>query len=220
MKRTGSRFEVAVFPLANAVLFPGTTLPLKIIEDRYWKMLEDVQARGWPLAVSLVTPSNGEEVVLNSICGAGEVHFAGQEEKKSEGAPEILVHGNQRIRLCRIIQQEPYLIMEAETVEPENTVDTLSGEGFEELRALVKTWTFINPDIPEHISLMFDNFETLSELTDFFVFHFIKSPREQQLYLDCNSPVQRAEMLSDFLEQDLLKLSRKLTKKRKTMVLH
>ena len=33
--------EISVFPLANAVFFPNTVLPLNIFEPRYKKMVED-----------------------------------------------------------------------------------------------------------------------------------------------------------------------------------
>ena len=36
--------EVSVFPLANAVFFPNTILPLNIFEPRYKKMIEDALA--------------------------------------------------------------------------------------------------------------------------------------------------------------------------------
>ena len=36
--------EIAIFPLANAVFFPNTILPLNIFEPRYKKMVEDALA--------------------------------------------------------------------------------------------------------------------------------------------------------------------------------
>ena len=36
--------EISIFPLANAVFFPNTILPLNIFEPRYKKMVEDALA--------------------------------------------------------------------------------------------------------------------------------------------------------------------------------
>ena len=33
--------KIAVFPLSNAIFFPGTILPLNIFEDRYIKLVND-----------------------------------------------------------------------------------------------------------------------------------------------------------------------------------
>ena len=37
----GLPVEIPIFPLANAVFFPNTILPLNIFEPRYKKMTED-----------------------------------------------------------------------------------------------------------------------------------------------------------------------------------
>ena len=48
--------ELPVFPLPNAVLFPGTTLPLYVFEPRYRQMVEDVLRHGRWIAVALLRP--------------------------------------------------------------------------------------------------------------------------------------------------------------------
>jgi Lon protease-like protein len=221
MGRTNERFEVAVFPLSDAVLFPGVTLPVQIHDEAYRAMLKEVEARGIPLAVSLVNekPGADEELQLNPICGAGQIQRSeATDGSTAERAQEVLIRGDSRVRLLKIIQQEPYLIMEAERVEPEN-----SGMGtveLEEFQALLKTWAFINPDFPDQLAPVFDEFEALGPLTDFFVFHFLKKAPEKQIYLDLISPIRRAERLADFLERDLIRMTRKLMSKRAIRQLH
>ncbi len=41
MKKNNLPNEIAIFPLSNAVFFPGTILPLNIFEDRYIQLIED-----------------------------------------------------------------------------------------------------------------------------------------------------------------------------------
>lgn len=216
-----NRYDVAVFPLFNAVLFPGSTLPIQIIEARYQKMLEDLQAKGWPLAVSLVFPpeSDNGEVLLNTICGAGSVQVMSPEE---EGTSKILVHGERRIRLCSVIQQEPYLVMEAEDLEPEVSTEEFGErrQDFERLQSLVKTWAFLNPRVPDEICPIFDEYHAFDELTDFFVFHFLEDAREKQQYLDCPNALTRAEMLNDKLSEDLERFSKKVERQKRKLLLH
>jgi ATP-dependent Lon protease len=215
MKRSENRFDIAVFPLPNAVLFPGTTLPLQLADDRYNQMLFEIQAREWPLAVSLVTAAEGDELVLNTICGAGQVELFRQ---FPDGHSEVLVHGNQRVRLLRILQTDPYLIMEAERLDPLDRKPTV--EHFENLKRLIKAWVFVNPKIPDELSPVFDEFDNPGELTDFFVFHFLKQALDKQHYLNCTSALKRVEMLSAFLETDLKRLTKRMVSRRKAVVLH
>jgi Lon protease-like protein len=213
MRTPGTRFDVAVFPLINTVLFPGVTLPLHIFEERYRQMLKDVQARGWPLAISLATPQEDKNFSLSTICGAGDVQIF---REYGEKGCDILVHGQQRVKLCSIIQSEPYFVMEAEAIESD---EKPKRKKYEEFLALVKTWAFINPKFPEHLIQMFDEFASFGDLADFFVFHFIKEPEMKQVFLNCTDPMERAEMLSGYLEQDLARLSKKLARSKKSVLL-
>jgi Lon protease-like protein len=214
MRRAGTRFDLAVFPLHDSVLFPGTSLPLPILEERHKQMLADVRARDWPLAVTLVVsdkPSAAGEVRLSSICGAGQV-------EQIEDA--IVVHGRQRVRLLSVTQQHPYLIMEAEALPSGDGDDSILKKRFEEFRSLVQTWAFLHPKIPDELSLLWDEFDSLGELTDFFVFHFVERPEEKQAYLSCNDPVKRAGMLAKYLEMDLIRQNKRLKRDLRSSLLH
>lgn len=213
----GSRFEVAVFPLTNAVLFPGVTLPLQVFEERYEKMLSDIRIRSMPLAVCLVIPQSNQEFLMNPICGAGEVQLF---QQYPDGHSDILVHGNQRVRLEGVIRNEPYLLMEAERLENPTVIESHLKWSLDELKTLIQTWIFFHPDLPDYMSMIFDGFKGYGELTDFFVFHFMKKVEDQQRYLDCPNPLERAEWLARYLEVDLLRLSRRHKREKKFMMFH
>ena len=217
------RFDVAVFPLVNEVLFPGVSLPIQIFEARYDRMLQDVQARGWPLAVSLVVPHSRTEFVLNTICGAGPIQVSKSYE---DGRSDILVHGKQRVKLRSFLQKEPYFVMEAESLDVEECSISSSSQMASEQRALqgflalMKTWAFVNAEVPREIGIAFESFGTMGELSDFFVFHFIKKAQDKQVYLNCTDPTERAEMLARYLETDLIRLTKKISKNQRAMLLH
>lgn len=220
-KSSANRFRVAVFPLTNAVLFPGVTLPLQLSDRFNERMLQDIQAQKLPLAVSLVVPKPGEGFTLSPICGAGSVQIF---HKHSDGHSDVLVHGEKRVRLCAMLQTEPYYLMEAELVEAdtatETRIDSSSQKSFDVLKALMKAWVFLNPKIRDEWTLAFDEINSFGEMTDFFVFHFLKRPREQQNYLNCSNPIERSEKLATFLEQDLIRLSRRHERISHYRVLH
>lgn len=221
MKSAGSRFEVAVFPQTEAVLFPGVTLSLHVFEKRYEKMLQDIRAHGWPLAISLLLPKmksqKSKGLLLSPICGAGTVQIF---REYADGASDILIHGQQRVRLCSVIQEEPYFVMEAESINEQTEATPWTTRSFQDFRVLVKTWAFINPKLPTELPVIFDEFSGFGALTDFFVFHFLAEATEKQAFLDCTNPVERAEMLAQFLEKDLHRLSRILLREKKFHLLH
>lgn len=218
LKVRPERFDVAVFPLLEKVLFPGTSLPLHIHEERYARMLEEVQAKKWPLAVALVTPHDGNNFFLNTICGAGTVEIT---HNYGDGRSDILVHADRRVKLHGFIQKEPWFIMEAEELGPRASRDDLFGKGqFEELQELIKTWIFLGSEIQACEAPVFDRFQSAGEMVDFFVFHYMKRALDKQIYLNCTDPVQRGLMLSEYLKTDLVRLGRRHAKTRSARLIH
>ncbi len=218
----GEKFVVAVIPMSDTVLFPGVTLSLHVMEKRQHEMLKAVEAKGIPIAVSLVVFRNKDRYTFNEICSTGIFQFA---QECPDGHSDVLIHGKQRIKLCKVIQSDPFYLMEAEPLETETMLDSMvdsptGSRSFEEFQALIKGWIFLNPDISDHWTLSFEPLKTFGELTDFFVYHFLKSPKEKQGYLNCTNPAERAEKLILFLERDLILLGRKTMNHRKFQLLH
>jgi Lon protease-like protein len=211
------RFQVAVFPLTHAVLFPGVTLPLQLTHPFNEQMLQDIQTQRLSLALSLIIPKPGEGFTLSPICGAGSVQIF---QKHSNGNSDVLVHGEKRVRLCALLQTEPYYLMEAESVDPKPEKEASTEKNFIVLKGLMKAWVFLNPKIKDEWTTAFDRLSGFGELTDFFVFHFLKSPLKQQDYLDCTNPIERSEKLVHFLEQDLIRLSQRMERVSQYRVLH
>ena len=69
--------EISVFPLANAVFFPNTILPLNIFEPRYKKMVEDALASNKMIGMIQtkgVNNSNKPEVFSVGCLGKIDTH--------------------------------------------------------------------------------------------------------------------------------------------------
>jgi len=90
--------QLAVFPLPNTVLFPGTVLPLRIFEPRYCDLVRDALESESAMAVVLSKPSREDdrEPTLHEVAGAGRIIHA---EKLEGGHYNVLVHGLHRVRL-------------------------------------------------------------------------------------------------------------------------
>jgi Lon protease-like protein len=86
-----------IFPLAGALLFPRTELPLHIFEPRYRQMVRDAIDGGGQ--IGMIQPqAPGENAPLYEIGCVGEL--AGIEELE-DGRYNIVLHGSTRFRLIR-----------------------------------------------------------------------------------------------------------------------
>ena len=95
---TATRLRIPVFPLAGAILFPRSQLPLHIFEPRYREMVQDaIDGSG---RIGMVQPQslgeNGGEPRLYRVGCVGDI--VGIEELE-DGRYNIVLHGSNRFRI-------------------------------------------------------------------------------------------------------------------------
>ncbi|HEY0112289.1 MAG TPA: LON peptidase substrate-binding domain-containing protein [Allosphingosinicella sp.] len=91
----GSRLRIPVFPLAGALLFPGTQLPLHIFEPRYRDMIRDALAAD--RLIGMIQPRDQKTVpALFEIGCLGRIVSA---EETEDGRFNIVLDGIGRFRV-------------------------------------------------------------------------------------------------------------------------
>ena len=109
--------RVPIFPLAGALLFPRTQLPLHIFEPRYRAMVRDALASD--RLIAMVQPKDGEEpAALFEIGCIGRISAC---DELDDGRFNIVLEGLSRFRIAR----------EAEVSTPYRQVDA-DRSGFDE----------------------------------------------------------------------------------------
>lgn len=86
--------RIPIFPLAGAILFPRSQLPLHIFEPRYRAMVRDVMEGGG--RIGMIQPVGPDEQRLYDVGCVGEL--VGIEELE-DGRFNIVLHGSSRFRL-------------------------------------------------------------------------------------------------------------------------
>mgnify|MGYP000983242601 FL=1 len=107
--------SLSLFPL-NVVLFPGSSLPITVFEERYKLMLQDCLNTGSKFGVVLIKSGSevGEPAVphlVGTVCKIIAVEY------KDDGVINITVKGEERFSLIRLYQTKPYLNAEVETLD-------------------------------------------------------------------------------------------------------
>jgi Lon protease-like protein len=140
--------ELAIFPLPDAVLFPGALLPLHIFEPRYRAMTADVLAGSRLLAVARLRPGFEADYQgrppVHELCGVGEVV---RDARHADGRYDIVLRGLSRVRIVeelpplrsyRSVRAE--LVPDAARQEP----STLSAWQYQ----LELLWRKLSPHLP------------------------------------------------------------------------
>jgi Lon protease-like protein len=114
---------VAVFPLPNAVLFPGTVLPLHIFEPRYRAMVRDCSVGEGLIGIALLRPGYEEEYEGSpAIHSVGTVGRIEQLNPLSDGRYTLNLVGLQRVEYREIPSDKAYRLARVST-RPDTDVD-------------------------------------------------------------------------------------------------
>ena len=116
MARDMTTKRISVFPLAGALLFPGSHLPLHIFEPRYRALVSDALARD--RQIGMIQPrENGPKPKLYAIGCLGRITEC---EALDDGCFNIVLEGVARFHVIREMDvTTPFRQVEAE-LEPED----------------------------------------------------------------------------------------------------
>jgi len=119
--------RLKVFPLPQAVLFPGISMPLHIFEPRYRAMVRDALAGDGVFALAGVEPVDEDaegRPVLRQVACAGVIQW---HESLPGGRFNLLLEGRMRVRL---LSEHPQagLYREVAAEALDETSETLPGE--------------------------------------------------------------------------------------------
>jgi len=125
--------EVALFPIPNLVVFPGTVIPLHVFEPRYRTMVHDavrdermigvchtrkqIHAPRKQQTIEETLASNQATYQPHEIFSAGACEIV---ETTADGRIHALIHVVRRYRLVNETQTLPYRIVEAEELPDES----------------------------------------------------------------------------------------------------
>jgi Lon protease-like protein len=104
--------RIPVFPLAGAILFPRTQLPLHIFEPRYRQMVRDALAGDRLIGMVQPRDANEPPALFSTGC-LGHIEAA---EELEDGRFNLVLEGLSRFRIARELEVDtPYRQVEADS---------------------------------------------------------------------------------------------------------
>jgi Lon protease-like protein len=187
--------EIPLFPLPNAVLFPGMPLPLHVFEPRYRKMVRDALGSHRTIGMILLRP--GWEPDYEGRPPIYEIGCAGVLERcdpLADGRFNILLRGVARFRVLSERAGEPYRIASIAPLA-DATGDPAA---LEPLRARLLKAVGRATDGPA--VLVTQPGVPHADFVNALCQSLALEPVERQSLLDCASIAERCERLIEILE--------------------
>jgi ATP-dependent Lon protease len=152
--QTAEPFEIAVLPLQNTTLFPGTVVPLAAGRPRSVAAVEAALAGPEKLLACLsVRPGKGTdaEATPAEIYDVGTLVMV-KRMFRGEDALQIIVQGTERVRVEAWTQTDPHLRARVTVLPPLATEDQQEVEALQRnVRVLIERALAILPQVPPEV---------------------------------------------------------------------
>ena len=185
-----------IFPLPNAVLFPGVFLPLHIFEARYREMIADVLAGDRLIGMVLLKPGwDREPTESPSVFSIGCAGLISHVEPLDDGGYNIVLRGIERFRILDEEAERAYRLARVDYL-----VDTMTADDREALRRQrqkVERLLTVSTEFPDH---PFPSSLSDEEVINALAQYLDLEPIERQALLECHNVSSRCDALVELLE--------------------
>ncbi len=199
-------------PLKDTVVFPDSMIPLAIGQERSIRLVDEAVANDRPIA--LVTSREGDDEArsaddLYSVGTAAVIH---KMIRVPDGTLRILIQGHRRVRLTRIVQDDPYLVGEFEELPDVITREKEIAALARNVEALFSRIIALVPYLPDELQLAATNAEDPSALANLIATTMRLKTSEKQELLEEADVEARLRQLTVILnrELELLELGTKI----------
>jgi ATP-dependent Lon protease len=194
--------EVPVFPLPQAVLFPGAHMPLHIFEPRYRRMTRDsLDTHRLMVVAHIADPVELDEHGHPSIAQVAGVGAVIDAQELPDGRFNLVLEGRARVRLAELPFVPPYRRAAAELFEDE-TVEVSQVEKASLLAVANAFVAFVQAKDPS-FQLTLPPSLSAGRIADLCAHHLVLDARERQSLLETLDPAARARKVADLLAVQL-----------------
>ncbi len=197
--------------LPEVAFFPQALMPLHIFEPRYRQMLKDVLSSHRIFAVAGLHPeSDPSEERGQRIATAGIVRACNLND---DGTSNLLLQGLVRVECLSIAQEEPYRIIEVQTLASERDhADDRGPKLRRRIERLLSLRRQLGAPTPEGFTQFLRTVEDPATFIDLVAFTLCESPPLKQRLLETLDVNTRLQLYGDALRREIeaLTLQKKL----------
>jgi ATP-dependent Lon protease len=193
-----------ILPLRDTVLFPGTIMPLSIGRASSLQLLEESLPQSKLLGLVLQKDKQSENPSLEQLHEYGVIGRVIRMIRQDKGVV-VLVHGEQRMRIKNVVQTEPFMKAEVETLQSQLPAkdDDLAEAALRNLRESAEKLLNLLPDVSDEVKAVFSTIEDASRLTDILAGNLSIETEAKQKLLEETHVARRVAALEVHLNSQL-----------------
>ncbi|HKS23540.1 MAG TPA: endopeptidase La [Thermoanaerobaculia bacterium] len=198
--------RLPIIPLVSSVLFPGGVLSLQVGIDRNVRLLKSLPDEQNLIAAFCQKSGDKENPRPEDLSQIGVLAAIVQRLPLSSDRFQLFLQGRQRVELVQMLQNEPYFEGRLREVIPRPTpktikTDTLMNKATSLFEKLVESDSKYSNELLNILRMNRDEGpDTFADLLSSFVNFPLE---EKQLLLETVNPIERLELLIDWIQRDL-----------------
>jgi ATP-dependent Lon protease len=198
--------RLPIIPLVSSVLFPGGVLSLQVGIDRNVRLLKSLPDEQNLIAAFCQKSGDKENPRPEDLSQIGVLAAIVQRLPLSSDRYQIFLQGRQRVELVQILQQEPYFDGMLREVAPKPIpksvkTDNLMNKAMSLFEKLVESDSKYSNELLNILRMnMTEGPDTFADLLSSFVNFALE---EKQLLLETVHPIERLDLLVEWLHRDL-----------------
>ena len=198
--------RLPIIPLVSSVLFPGGVLSLQVGIDRNVRLLKSLPDDQNLIAAFCQKTGDKENPRADDLSQIGVLAAIVQRLPLSADRYQLFLQGRQRVELVQMLQTEPYFEARLREVAPKpipKTVktDQLMNRAMSLFEKLVESDSKYSNELLNILRMnMSEGPDTFADLLSSFVNFPLE---EKQLLLETVNPIERIELLIDWIQRDL-----------------
>lgn len=186
-------FEVAVLPLHNTTLFPGTIVPLSVGRERSVAAVESALATEEKLIVCISARSSdmtSDDALPSDLYEVGTLAMI-KRMLRNEDTMHLIVQGTERVKVLEWKQEQPSMRARVEILPEVTTEDADQVEALRRnVQALIQRALAIMPQVPQEVRTAVMAAEEPVRLAYFLASVLTLGVEQEQKMLEANTAVE------------------------------
>ena len=190
-----------VMTLRGVVLFPKAMMPLRIFEERYRQMLDEVLNTTRIFGIVCEREDVAEdEIHLEPPFGVATAGLIRVSKKHDDGTSFVLLQGINRVKVKGIVQEMPYRIIEAEEIK--SIHNDYSQDTRKEIEEALEQNKLLGGEVTDEMLEFLNPLEDDDAFVDLAAFTLCRHTLRKQAMLEVEDLSKRASMLLTDLHRE------------------
>jgi ATP-dependent Lon protease len=195
--------DLPLVPLRDMVIFPHMVTSLFVGRQRSLKAIDAALNEDRVLVAVAQRDPTEEDVGPNDLYEMGVELVIGRSLKMPDGTSSLLVQGQRRLKVLRVIRTEPYMKAEVEAIEEPVDKSQATDALMRAVLALFKQVVDLSHNLSEDSYVAAMNVDEPGWLADLIASSITLDQERRQQILETADPIERLQLLSIMLAKEL-----------------